>query len=136
MIRQCLSFTVLVFAIVSTAAAQTPLEGTYWRLIAIDGEDVNAGDPAMLPHIALHAEGSRVAGFSGCNRFFAVYEVDGERLKITPMGGGRLNCPDAIVAEPRFLQKMAATASHRIDGDVLTLTTGGSGELVFRAVAQ
>jgi heat shock protein HslJ len=127
----------LALAVVLVAAAEpVALTGTYWRLAQLDGEPVAVAEGTPLPHIALHADTERVAGFGGCNRFFGRYSVTDKAISIQPLGGTRVSCPDTDALEQSFLRALAATDQYVVNGGGLTLIGDGREILVFEAVAD
>ena len=75
-------FGLLVLTSGSVNSAEQTLEHMYWRTTSI-GEEAISVPPQQIPHVAFHAEESRVAGFGGCNRFFASYEQNEEKITIS-----------------------------------------------------
>ncbi len=112
-------FLFLASAVQSLVSAQA-LETFYWRAISINGEQLDLASE-QIPHIAFHKETSRIAGFGGCNRFFALYEEQGLALSITVMGGGRSQCPDLDNLERNFLGVLQGTQTYQLDGNKLYL---------------
>lgn len=129
--------TLFALCVIAAPAVASPatLEGTYWRLREMGGQPVSPGSAATLPHIALHHDTSRVAGFGGCNRFFGQYSLSGNDITITPMGGSRGSCGDADELERTFIRTLASATRFRIDGSHLVLILDGTPLLVFEAVA-
>jgi len=125
----------LAFAAVA-ASGTVPLAGTYWRLARMNGETVQAAAGTSLPHIALHAETERVAGFGGCNRFFGRYSIADPAISIQPLGGSRASCPDTNGLERAFIAALAAVDHYVVSGGQLTLSSDGRAVLVFDAVAD
>ena len=91
-----------------------------------------AGSPvAMLPgqarevRITLDEPGTRMHGFSGCNRLLGQYARSGDRLAFSALGGTRLACPAPVMAlETALLQALGRSTGYRIDGQVLSLLDG------------
>ncbi len=77
------------------------LEGTEWRLLSVDREDVPAGESP----ITVRFEGDRVTGSAGCNNYFAAVEAPTPyELSIGPVGSTRKACPPPVMdAETRYL---------------------------------
>jgi heat shock protein HslJ len=101
---------------VADAAA---IESRNWTLVALPGADpASAAQPATL---ALDAAESRAAGFSGCNRYFASYELSAERLAFGPVGSTRMACSSGMELEQVFLQALPRVRAWRIDGGLLVL---------------
>ena len=130
-----LAFCLLVLKGFAATADSLPLEGTYWRLTFLKGSELAAGAEhlAQRPHIALHREANRVAGFGGCNRFFAQYELSEAKISFRILGGGRASCPDSNELEADFFRLLSSATSFEIKEDQLMLNE--SGELSLRFVA-
>ena len=102
------------------------LTNTYWKLTEMAGSPV-----AMLPgqarevRITLDEPGTRMHGFSGCNRLLGQYARSGDRLAFSALGGTRLACPAPVMAlETALLQALGRSTGYRIDGQVLSLLDG------------
>lgn len=125
-------FVFLLSAFLSLPVVGEPLlENYYWRATSIGGEKLRLA-AAQIPHIAFHKQENRVAGFGGCNRFFATYGQDGMNLTISIMGGGRANCAETSQLEQQFLQSLQRTQTYKIEESTLYLTNGAEvlGEFV------
>lgn len=120
----------------AVAAEPVALTGTYWRLSHLNGEPVALAEGTLLPHIALHADTERVAGFGGCNRFFGRYSATDTGITIQPLGGTRASCPDTDTLEQSFLRALAAIDQYRVSDGQLTLRNVDRPLLVFEAVAE
>lgn len=130
---------VVVLSLASVLVAAAPpvsLTGTYWRLSQLNGEAVAVAEGTSLPHIALHADTERVAGFGGCNRFFGRYSSTDEAISIQPLGGSRASCPDTDALERSFLRALAAIDHYVVGDGRLTLSGDGRQILVFEAVPE
>lgn len=105
------------------------LAGTGWALSQIDGaEPAPGGRPATLEFDGA----GRLAGSSGCNRFFGGYSLAGATLSVGQMGGTRMACPEPLMAqEATFLAILGAAAEYAVDGDTLTITAADGRALVF-----
>ncbi|MGR9090346.1 MAG: META domain-containing protein [Gammaproteobacteria bacterium] len=121
---------------VAVAAEPVALEGTYWRLVRLHGEAVRIAEGTSLPHIALHGDTDRVAGFGGCNRFFGQYSTSGQEISIQPLGGTRASCPGTDALERSFIGALAAIDHYVLDGGQLSLSGGGQQILVLEAVVD
>jgi heat shock protein HslJ len=80
--------------------------------------------------MSLAAPPGRLEGFSGCNRLFGSFTVDGTRLTFGPgIGMTRMACAGRGSAELEsgFAQALQATARWRVEGTTLELLdeTGG-----------
>ena len=126
---------VLVLTSGSVSSAEQTLEHMYWRTTSIGEEEVSA-PPQQIPHVAFHAEESRVAGFGGCNRFFASYEQNDEKIKISIMGGGRARCPELGTLEQDFMRALQLSERFKRDGDKLILMQGEKKLIEFVGIEQ
>jgi putative lipoprotein len=122
-------------AAADTEAPKVSLEGTFWRLVEFNGQAVGA-DGETVPHLVFHRETSRVAGFGGCNRFLASCTLTIDGLSITPIGGGRAQCPETVARERNFIAALANVAGYELEDTGLRLATGREIVLVFEAVAN
>lgn len=77
------------------------LAGSSWVLAAWQFQDPAPAEPA----ITLTLEEDKVAGFAGCNRYFAsVAETEPGSITVGPVGATRMACPDSLMAlEGRYL---------------------------------
>jgi heat shock protein HslJ len=109
------------------------LGGVEWVLTHFGWEDPAPPKPA----ITLVFEGERIAGSSGCNRYFAGVEV-GEaagELEIGPTAGTRMACPEAEMAlEDRYLKALGRVVRFGFATGRLALTwseDGSTGIMLF-----
>ena len=102
--------------------SQTKLTGRPWKLISLNGHDLDAKVP-KAPQMTLLEDGTRILGFSGCNRFLGTYSLHQDRLSVN----GRLVttnrvCRLAMEVERDFLQAMQSIDSWKIVNGVLELS--------------
>lgn len=99
------------------------LAGTRWRMLTIDGKDI---DPATRTSMGF--DGQTMSGSAGCNRFSASYTSDGTRLSTGPIAATKKGC-----TEPAARQETAAfsilakpvTIRFAIDGKMILMGTAG-----------
>lgn len=107
------------------------LQGVAWKVLDISGKPA-AASPSIW--ISFLPEG-RVAGSTGCNRFFGAYTLTGEGLAIDKIGSTRMACaPAQMEWEQRFTQHLLAVRGFGFDVKGGLILKGGTGEL--RAVAD
>jgi len=98
----------------------TDLEGVEWVLTHFGWQEPAAPEPA----ITLVFKGERIAGSSGCNRYFAgvkTSKTPGE-LEIGPLGGTRMACPEEQMAlESRYLNALERVVRFGFATDKLAL---------------
>jgi putative lipoprotein len=107
------------------------LTNTYWKPTEVNGEPVLLGAGQKELHMILNAEGYRVKGFSGCNRFTGTYKVEDDHLKFSQMASTGMACLDGMEQEQRFLSALKDTTRFKISGDSLSLY-GAVGQLFLR----
>lgn len=97
------------------------IEGTEWVLTNFSREESAPAEPA----VTLAFEEGRIAGGSGCNRYFAdVVESEGgpDSFSIGPAGSTQMMCPDeAMAIEDRFLKQLGGADSFYFLGGKLLI---------------
>lgn len=98
------------------------LGGTEWVL-----RQLARDEPAPPePEITLVFEGDRIAGTSGCNRYFAGIEEDSDlsgQISVGAIGSTRMACEDDVMAlESRFLERLEAVSRYDFVAVKLALT--------------
>lgn len=105
----------------TAAFVTTPLENTYWKLVRLADAPVVVEDGQREPHLVLHADETRVAGSTGCNRLIGSYQLAGEDLAFGQLGSTMMACADGMQTERAFLDALEKTASWRVLGEYLEL---------------
>ncbi len=119
-----------------TPLADSPLRGTYWKLVRLGDASVKTADGQREAYLVFDIEEPRVAGSGGCNRVNGGFELDGANLRFGRLAATRMACPEGLEQEQRFLAALEGVASHRIDGSHLELLDAKGGVVVrFEAVA-
>jgi heat shock protein HslJ len=98
-----------------------PLLDTQWRLTELGGQVIDnpAGERAV--NFLLQPSSTGLVGFSGCNRMFGRYALDGTSLKFDGMGGTRMFCEAKMELEQKFLAMFQDAAGWKITGTTLQL---------------
>jgi heat shock protein HslJ len=108
--------------------APKSLEGTTWRIKAINGVAV-AADPATDINFA----DGRMSGSAGCNRLGSEYKFVNRTLSFGPVMSTKMACPDPVgKQEFAFVQILGALVSTTFAEDgsmVLTDKAGGTAVL-------
>ena len=107
------------------------LTNTYWKLTELNGDPAVIGAGERELHMVLITEGSRVRGFSGCNKFTGTYKVEEDHFQFSQMASTRMACMDGMEQEQRFLSALEGTTGFKISGDSLSLH-GADGQLLLR----
>ena len=95
-----------------------------WVLTRLGAVELTSRKGSREPYMTLARPPGRVEGFSGCNRLFGAFAVDGPKLTFGPgIGMTRMACTGrgAAELESGFAQALQATARWRIDGTALEL---------------
>lgn len=119
-------------------ASMVPLADTHWRLTQLGDQVVQNPEGGDFIGLRLQAQGSRATGFSGCNRMFGAYALDGQSLKFAEVGGTKMACMDAnrMQLEQRYLEMFRAVTGWRIaDRTLELLDANGSAVATFVASA-
>jgi heat shock protein HslJ len=117
-------------------AAAVPLADTPWRLTQLRGVVVDNPEGGAAVGMQLLAQNTRLVGFSGCNRMFGGYALDGESLKFAQVGGTKMACADQarMQLEQRYLTMFGEVARWKITGRSLELLDGtGEPVAIFAA---
>ena len=116
--RKCLVALTLVMLTACTFATGEELAGSEWRLTRI-------GSSAILSQSKLFLQfkgDNKLAGYGGCNRFFAQYTISGNEIKIGPVGGTRMACPKPVMdLEMAFFAVLETAKMFRRNKTVLVL---------------
>lgn len=117
------------------AAPEPGLLDRQWTLTVLDGEPVELENEEQRPHFTLQTEENRMVGYTGCNRMFGGYEIDGELLSFGPIGATKMACMETMDLEREFLAAIEATASYYVTGSELEFFDAGGKNVARFAVA-
>lgn len=112
-----------------TPAADSPLRGTYWKLVRLGEHAVTTEENQREAHLLFASDALRVTGSTGCNRVTGGFELDGEHLQFSLMAGTMMACLAGMDQEKRFLEALKQVQGYRIRGGHLALLTA-SGEAI------
>ncbi|MCB2169534.1 MAG: YbaY family lipoprotein [Deltaproteobacteria bacterium] len=111
------------------------LQNTYWKLTELYGKTIQfAAAGQGEPHLMLRPQEYQMSGFSGCNGFFGLYRLDGNRLSFENMGATMKACPLEPNLEKIFFRALTATEHFKIFGEMLELYDGRNAVARFEAV--
>lgn len=112
------------------------LINTYWKLIWLGEESIVLEENQREPHLILHTDQNRAAGFAGCNRFTGGYTLEGPKLRFSQMASTLMACGNGMDTEMRLHKVLEDTQGWNTIGKHLELY-GRNGELLarFEAVA-
>ena len=110
--------------------AGSGLAGSEWRPLSSLDTDPEDGIDMFL---RFESDG-KLAGHSGCNRFFGTYEISGDIVEFGPIGATRMACPGLIMdQETRLFSVLDRVRSYKRDRINLELLDG-NGEALIRLV--
>ncbi len=97
------------------------LQGVTWKVTQLDGTET---DEQARPEINF-LPNNRIAGSTGCNRFFGKYTLTGEGMEIKGLGSTRMACGQAIMTqENKFLDQLQGVTGMSFDtAETLILET-------------
>jgi heat shock protein HslJ len=121
-------FSTLLGLSLALPAAAAGLAGSEWRPTEIAGKAIPDDSGAF---VRFESDG-RLAGHSGCNRFFGSYKLDGERIEIGPLGATKMACEPAVMErEILFMKALGGARSFQRDGRRLALRDENGDPLLF-----
>lgn len=126
----------LLVAMTACGGAQkvAPLEGTTWKLSAMEGIPATAIEAeADFFTLQLNAADTMAAGRTNCNRFFGRYALKDAQLTFDQMGMTRMACPD-MAYEEAFVKMLSEVDRYAIEGSELKLYDDDRQLATFRAV--
>lgn len=111
------------------------LNDVKWELKTLNNKEVKLTDKNSEVYIQFNEAEKKVYGRGGCNRFFGNYEMDGDKLKFSPMGATRMACPD-LQTENEFFQILDTVDTYTIKGGSLSLKSKGNIVAVFNKAEE
>ncbi len=113
------------------APAGSSLRGTYWKLVRLNREAVDAADRQQEPYLIFATHDTRVAGSGGCNRVTGSFELDGDELHLGQMVATKMACRHGMDLEQQFLRALEKVKRYRIRGSHLDMLDG-AGTVIAR----
>ena len=116
------------------AAVTSPprvLDGTIWQV-----EDIDRGGIIDRSMVTMEfKEGSRILGFTGCNRYFGDATVAGDVVSFGGIGSTRRACAPALMhQEQQFLDALNESARFAMDTDAWLVLYDAQGVARVRAI--
>jgi putative lipoprotein len=113
-----------------TMQNQPSLAGTAWWVEDIAGTGVIDSSHTTIQF----AEDGKVAGSTGCNRYFGSAEIDGSSISFGPLAGTRKMCPASLMdQEMKFFKAMGNVKSWEIAETDLLHLRDADGDGLLRA---
>lgn len=123
----CLS---LLGASCKTSKNIAKLDGVKWELKTLNEREIKLTDNNSEVYIQFNEAEKKVNGRGGCNRFCGNYEMDGDKLKFSPLGATRMACPD-LQLETEFFKVLETVDSYSIKDGQLSMKSKGKVVAVF-----
>lgn len=131
-----LATAAFALALTACAANSANLSGTNWKL-ATYGPKVaqTAAASDIDTNLAFGTDG-KLGGNLGCNSMGGEYTVSGQTITFKNVYSTEMACSDPqMVQEGAAFQVLKDTATFKVDGDTLTITSAdGSNILTFTAI--
>jgi heat shock protein HslJ len=103
------------------------LVGTSWRAADVDGRPPVEGSEPTIEFTE-----DRIAGTTGCNRYFAGYTLADGTLALTPVGMTMMACDGPIGdLEMVFVRVLNAAQTAAVDAEGRLVLGGDGGSAVF-----
>lgn len=106
------------------------LNDVKWELKMLNGKEIKLTDNNSDVYIQFNEAEKKVNGRGGCNRFFGNYDMDGDKLKFSPMGATRMACPD-LQTESEFFKALETVDTYSIKDGLLSLKSKGNVVAIF-----
>lgn len=103
------------------AASRTTqkLLGHPWKLVALNGKPLDP-KPPMVPEFTLIEDGSRIAGFTGCNRFMGTFSLGDDKISFnSDFAMTRKACVKMGDVESEFVKALQSVDSWKITDGTL-----------------
>lgn len=116
--------------------ATSPLRGTYWRLLRLNGQAVVVVDRQREPHLIFATDTLQVSGSGGCNRFSGQIEGNSDRIAMKQIAATRMACAAGMQLESAFFDALERAQRWRVTGSQMELLDNAGRVLAaFEAVA-
>ena len=114
------------------AVTDVVLPGTSWQV-----EDIDQRGVIDFSNVSLEfAEDGRIAGSTGCNRYFGSASIEGSSIGFSELGSTRRACAEALMnQEQRFLAALGEITSYRMDANARLLLLDDRDTARLRLVA-
>jgi heat shock protein HslJ len=122
-------------AVAGGTPSATPLVGTLWLLVEIDGKPAGTGTSGRSPDLLFDSEG-KVGGYAGCNRFSGGVEIEGDVVTFGPLMSTMMACAEGDQVEQVYLAKLVGMVRFSVSGDELVLYGGDGSRPVLRFRAE
>jgi len=102
-------------------ASTLTLLNTPWRLTQLGDQVIENPPGEKAVNFLLQPSSTRFVGFSGCNRMFGQYALEGPSLKFDGIGGTRMFCQPHMDLEQKFIAMFGEVTGWKIEASTLQL---------------
>lgn len=103
----------------SSCGNSIPVE-SHWSVEALYSNGNAIAIPAGHNPGISFLKDNKIAGETGCNRFFGDFKANGEEISFGNMGSTRMMCPQ-MEFENSYMEALGNVASYAMESDTLTL---------------
>lgn len=114
-----------------TSGSAAILEGPTWRLITFAMQPASKSVPADIS-ITAKFEEKEVGGSGGCNRYGGSFTHQGNSLQVAELVSTKMYCQQAASWETLYFNMLQKSESYTLQGDMLKIDCGASGQLIFQ----
>ncbi len=104
-----------------------------WVLVSLDAHDQPLGAGGKPLTLRLDSGAGRAAGFAGCNRYSAGYELAGNSIRLMAPVSTRMACLEGMDVEQSYLAGLPLVTSYTIVGDTMMLKVAERTVATFRS---
>lgn len=101
-----------------------------WTLESIAGGDVKTLFADQVPTIEFDLAESRFSGNAGCNRYNAIYKIEGTTIMVGPVITTRMACP-FMKGESIYTQIITGSSTLEVNSKKVTFSKDGETTLTF-----
>ncbi len=113
--------------------ADLPIQNKYWKLLRIEDVTIIPSEKLKDPNFILEKE-NKVVGFSGCNRFSGMYQIEGDAINFSQIDMMQMTCQETMPTEQAFQNVLQKTTHYKIQGEKLQLFSNTQVLASFRVV--
>ncbi|MBM68810.1 MAG: hypothetical protein CME43_04980 [Haliea sp.] len=113
-------------------AAASVLPAGQWQLLSLHGEPADTGAGGKPLTLVIDEAESRVAGFSGCNRYTGPYTLASGVLALGQLAVTRMACMEGADLEERYLSTLRSVDGFSLMDSRLQLKVGAATVAVFQ----
>ncbi|MGA8098893.1 MAG: YbaY family lipoprotein [Candidatus Cybelea sp.] len=118
--------TMLLVGVAVQSDGDMSLGSHAWKLASFEGHDLAGIPNNRLPYVQFDMEKHALSGYSGCNRIFGSFTVQGSQLHLSPLGMTMMACTETALPEHTFMTGIQTVSSYVIENGKLKLLHDGT----------